>query len=148
MPNRPTLNITQILEWADDHKQRYGKWPNAYSGAIFLSAIFNWRKVDNALRYGFFGLGRGSSLARLLSEHRGVWSWSTVPDLTEEQILAWADAHHAKHGSWPTSDCKAVEVASEESWECIDQTLRAGGRGLPGGSSLADLLSRHRGYRQ
>jgi len=144
---RPSLTISLILSWIDDHRQRFARWPHSQSGTIVLSAIFNWRKIDNALRYGFFGLEGGSSLAKLLHEHRGVRNWPSVPDLTEAQILAWADAHRAAHGRWPTCEGGKQAMAPGESWRNINAALHHGLRGLPKGSSLAELLARHRGHR-
>jgi hypothetical protein len=65
--------------------------------------------------------------------------------LTVEQILAWADAHHAHHGSWPTERSGSGPAAPGESWKAVDSAMRQGLRGLPGGDSLARLLARERG---
>jgi hypothetical protein len=66
------------------------------------------------------------------------------PRLTVEQILAWADAYHARLDFRP--HCKAGEVAGVpgESWGALDLALRVGCRGLPGDDSLRELLRRHR----
>src|SRR5262245_61677913 len=64
------------------------------------------------------------------------------PALTTEQILAWADAHHARTGEWPRQRSGPVPEAPGLSWAGIDQALRYGRRGLPGGDSLARLLAR------
>jgi hypothetical protein len=69
------------------------------------------------------------------------------PPLTVEQILAWADAHHARAGAWPACRSGPVPEAPGEAWASIDSALRHGYRGLPGGDSLARLLNRHRGRR-
>jgi hypothetical protein len=106
--------------------------------------------VDNALRLGLRGLPGGPSLARLLSHERGVrgvHNPSDLPRLTAEQVLAWADDHHGRAGSWPTAACGPVAGAPEENWRNIDTALRLGLRGLPAGSSLARLLDRERGVR-
>ena len=66
------------------------------------------------------------------------------PPLTVEQILAWADAHHARTGRWPHTKSGPVEGAPGEAWGNIDNALRLGRRGLPGGDSLARLLDRRR----
>jgi hypothetical protein len=68
------------------------------------------------------------------------------PPLTVEQILAWADAHHARTGRWPTARTGPVPEAPGEVWRNLDAALYRGGRGLPGGGSLARLLHQHRGY--
>jgi hypothetical protein len=62
-------------------------------------------------------------------------------------ILAWADAHHARTGAWPIKTSGRVRDNLNESWARIDSGLRRGLRGLPGASSLAQLLDRKRGVR-
>jgi hypothetical protein len=64
--------------------------------------------------------------------------------LTVEQILAWADAHHARTGRRPHAKSGPVEGAPGEVWDHINAALYDGYRGLPGGDSLARLLNRHR----
>jgi hypothetical protein len=74
---------------------------------------------------------------------------ATGVELTVEQILAWADAFHAAHGRWPDgrvdSGSGPVEGAPGETWQGINRALVLGGRGLPGDSSLAELLAEQRG---
>jgi hypothetical protein len=68
--------------------------------------------------------------------------------LSMSQILAWADSHHARTGRWPQVYTGAISDALPgEKWRRIDNALRYGLRGLPGGSSLTELLSDHRGIR-
>src|SRR5262245_51549 len=71
----------------------------------------------------------------------------TAQPLTVEQILAWADAHCARTGTWPTTRDGKVLGTPGETWQAINQALVRGYRGLPGGSSLAQLLAEHRGKR-
>ena len=66
------------------------------------------------------------------------------PPLTVAQILAWADSHRAAHGRWPRTHSGEVGSAPGETWYAVDGALRAGCRGLPGGSSLARLLAAKR----
>jgi hypothetical protein len=70
------------------------------------------------------------------------------PPLSIEQILAWADAHHARTGQWPTARSGPVPEAPGEVWDTIDGALHEGSRGLSGGDSLARLLARHRDRRR
>jgi hypothetical protein len=71
------------------------------------------------------------------------------PPLTEKQILAWADAHFARTGRWPSTYSGPVTDAPGETWGKINSALYDGFRGLPGGDSLAKLLYRHqRGRRK
>jgi hypothetical protein len=64
-----------------------------------------------------------------------------LPPLTVEQVLAWADAHHAHTGRWPTAKSGPVEGAPGETWLDVNGALIWGRRGLPRGSSLARLLT-------
>jgi hypothetical protein len=75
--------------------------------------------------------------------HRGVQNHLTQPRLTHEQILAWADAHHAVTGRWPTTTSGPVTAAPGETWSGIQAALYFGLRSLPGGLSLARLLATH-----
>ena len=151
--HRPVLYISQILEWSDAFHSKTGRWPKRDDGPIGGSLDLSWRRVDNALRYGLRGLRAGSSLARLLEEHRGVRNIQHLPELTEEQILDWAQQHR-RTGHWPNEDSGAVLIASagewqavcpEEQWKNIDMALREGHRGLPGATTLAQLIARRLG---
>ncbi len=141
------LEIRQILAWADAYHDLTGKWPIRESGRIIGTVCETWAMVDNALRNGLRGLPGGSSLARLLAEHRNVRNIHGLPPLTIEQILAWADAHHRRTGEWPTATSGPIPDTPRETWEAINNALGLGLRGLPGGSSLARLLAEHRGVR-
>jgi hypothetical protein len=67
--------------------------------------------------------------------------------LTEEQILAWADAHFATNGTWPRVDSGAIHDTVGETWADVDRALRRGLRRLPGGTSLPQLLAEKRDAR-
>jgi hypothetical protein len=70
---------------------------------------------------------------------------SRKPPLTVAEILRWADAHRRRTGAWPGVTSGPVAGAPGETWPALDKALRRGGRGLPGGGSLARLLRRERG---
>jgi len=142
-----TLYLSQILEWADAYHKRTGQWPNLYSGKIWGKKDDTWRRVDSALRLGLRGLPGGSSLARLLAEQRGVRNSTCLPRLTLKQILKWADDLHARTGTWPKETSGTIPGGDGETWFAVDRALRAGVRGFPGGSSLPQVLDRHRGVR-
>src|SRR5207248_2446454 len=99
------------------------------------------------LREGLRGLSGGSSLARLLARHRGARNRKDLPPLSEDQILAWADAHQRRTGTWPTATSGTIPDSGGEKWSAIHAALRLGVRGLPGGSTLAKLLAARRGVR-
>ena len=144
---RPALTAVMILTWADAHHRACGRWPLKGTGAIPGAPGETWRAVDEALRFGRRGLPGGFSLPRLLEAARGVRHRGGVPPLTPEQILAWADAHHARTGRWPTTTSGPVAGARGETWSAVAAALNVGTRGLPGGVSLARLLAERRGKR-
>jgi predicted helicase len=78
---------------------------------------------------------------------RTVRAITPLPPLTESQILQWADAHHKRTHHWPKVKSGDVLDASGEKWMNIHGALYEGRRGLPGGSSLAQLLLEKRGVK-
>ena len=64
--------------------------------------------------------------------------------LTTRKIIGWANAHYVRKGKWPTYRSGKVVEAPELDWSSIDGCLEFGGFGVPGGSSLAHLLAKHR----
>jgi hypothetical protein len=141
----PTLAIDQILAWADAFQKRTGDWPSVDSGPIADALGESWSGVDSALSGGRRGLEGGSSLPRLLADHRGVKHHLNQPHLSEDEILLWAEAHHRRTGQWPRETSGPIPETLGETWFNVRQALRLGLRGLPGGSSLAQLLSKARG---
>jgi len=144
---KPDLSIAQILTWADAHHQRTGKWPKRDSGPIRGTLDEKWSTIDSALKTGARRLRGGSTLAQLLAKQRGVRNAQDLPPLSEDKILAWADAQHRRTGTWPRCVDGAIANAPGETWVNVDALLRIGGRTLPGGSSLPRLLHRRRGVR-
>lgn len=143
----PVLTEAQILDWVDAHHRRTGNWPIYSSGRIPAVRGETWSAVDHSLRIGRRGMPGGSSLARLLESRRGVRNVQAVVDLTVEQILVWADAHHARTGSWPTRAAGPIAGTNGETWSAVAQAIVVGGRGLGEPGSLARLLAQHRGVR-
>lgn len=143
----PPLTISQILAWADSHYARTKTWPNAKSGYVFENPNEKWSGIDSALNLGLRGLDRGSSLVRLLERERGVRNPVRPPRLTEEQIVAWAEQHFNRTGSWPNTKTGPILDSPGDDWGLISVALSQGLRGLKGGESLAWLLSRRFGVR-
>jgi hypothetical protein len=139
----PLLSEDIILAWADAHYRQTGKWPRRTSGCITAAPGETWGAVQKALGTGGRGLPGGSSLARLLAQRRGVRNRKGPPELKEKQILIWANAHRRRTGKWPSPRTGLIEGSGGETWCAVDKALREGRRGLPGGASLARLLSRH-----
>jgi len=143
MTNRRRLTVKQVLARCDQHRARTGEWPRADAGPVAGQDGLTWKMLDSALRYGQLGLGPGSSLGRLLAQHRGKRNRAAVPPLDEDTILAWADAHHARTGAWPSVKSGPVADAPGEVWGNVNGALHKGQRGLPGSDSLVKLLRRH-----
>ena len=78
-----------FLAWADAHFEQTGQWPCADSGVVG-GAPGETGRVYSALKHGLRGLTGGSSLARLLGEHRGLRNPVHPPPRTLRKILAWA----------------------------------------------------------
>ena len=96
----PPLSMEEILSLADDYRATHGRWPNANSGRIDGMAL-TWTTINERLRRGHRGLPEGASLLRMLKQYRQA-RVREGPLLTEQQILAWADAHFAR--AWPLAE--------------------------------------------
>jgi hypothetical protein len=144
---RTPLTEDRIVAWARQHRRRFGQWPEPGSGSVADHPGETWAAVHSALRSGRRGLPGGDTLYRLLARRCGVRHPSDVPPLDVVQILAWADQHHRRTGDWPLATDGDVKEAPGETWRAIDGALRTGRRGLPGGSSLAQVLAEYRGRR-
>src|SRR5262245_20737082 len=139
--HRPRLYIADILRWADEFRQRCRRWPHRDDGRAAGAPDLTWRQINSALSLGNRGLPCGSSLAQLLAARRGRRHQRRPPALFEGQILAWADAHHARTGDWPTDRSGPIPGGNGETWRGVDKALRVGRRGLAARSSLARLLA-------
>jgi hypothetical protein len=142
--NPPELTVAEILRWADLFKARSGRWPHSASGPVADAVGESWARINRCLETGGRGLAGGSSLLRLLAESRGKRTRADNTPLTVTEILAWADAHHARVGRWPQRSSGPVAEAPGETWRRINYALATGTRGLPSGSSLARLLEQWR----
>jgi hypothetical protein len=69
------------------------------------------------------------------------------PNLTVAQILAWADEHYQRTGTWPMLTSGPVRSCPEVTWKGVNSALSQGFRGLPGGTTLPKLLAAARGVR-
>jgi hypothetical protein len=141
------LTEEQILAWADAHHARTRRWPNDKSGPIAEAPDETWHAVNSALRKGSRGLRGGLSIARLLIARRRIRCKHYAPRLTIPQVLAWADAYRARTGRWPTCSSGPCLEAPGEHWSSLISAIHEGQRGLPGGSTFAQLLVKHRGHR-
>ena len=83
-------------------------------------------------------------MAQLLAEKRGKRNPKGLPRLTIKQILIWIDAHYWRKKTPPRSHTGLIVGTQHEKWRNIDNALRYGLRGLKGGLSLAQLISKQR----
>ena len=124
MPLRkPPLSVARILAWADAHHARTGRWPSCTQGQVHGTPGEAGVNVNQALTNGLRGLPGGDSLPRLLERERGKWHKHRQPRLTEDQLVAWAQAHHARTGRWPNRRSGPVEAAPGESWSAVCAAL-------------------------
>ncbi len=138
------LTVDRILASMDEHHRQTGWWPNLRSGAVAGAEGENWGAIDTILRTGGRGLPAGSSLAKLRAANGARCADAAeLPLLTVETILAWADAHHEGCDRWPDERSGPVYHAAGEIWAEINEALHEGTRGLPGGTSLVELLVAH-----
>ncbi len=149
-PHELTEDI--VLLWCDQFHERTGQWPQMkLHGKLTIegSVGIRWKWIDSALLRGSRGLPGGSSIPRLLAKHRGVRNRKGLSKLTHKLILKWAEAYHKRHGRWPIQDTTERDIPESpgDGWQNIDDSMRRGLRGLPGGYSLARLLEDERGVR-
>jgi hypothetical protein len=68
-PPPPRLNVNKVLESADLHHARTGRWPSRKTGSVPHMPGITWSQVDIWINRGKNGLPGGSSLAKLLKQH-------------------------------------------------------------------------------
>jgi hypothetical protein len=141
--HRRALSLEDVLRWADAHRRKTGRWPNAASGPVAGVPGETWGAINQALLWGRRGLPGGSSLSRLLFARHGRKHSLRRPPLTVSSILAWAAAHRHRTGRWPTAASGPVAEAPGVTWNAVNLALAAGNRGLPHCGSLARLLRLH-----
>ena len=144
---RTILHVAEILAWADEQRKRTGRFPTCSGGTVLANPLESWRNIDKALRHGWRGFPGKWSLPQLLAEYRGYRNTRQLPKYTISKILQWADAHKRRTGRWPKLRSGPIKGAPGETWSAVEVALIMGGRGLPGRSSLAKLLVKHRGIR-
>jgi len=100
----PPLTEDMILAWCDAHHKSTGQWPPAKSGRI-ADTNEKWANINQALRMGLRNLPGGSSLARLLAQHRGVRN--------RKALAGGCAAGRRSHSSWPGTGASACNVGDQ-----------------------------------
>jgi hypothetical protein len=138
--NLPPFTYKKIVEWAQKHYDRTGKWPNRFSGEVTDSPGDTWTAVEIALYQGDRGLPGGVTLNKLLAKHCGKRDPFNPPSLSLKQILKWSDDHYERTGTWPSVLSGRILAAPEERWEGVNRAMRKGKRGLTAGPGITKLL--------
>src|SRR6516165_2796423 len=106
-------------------------------------ALFSGRSLcpvgRHSRRERKMGQAMGSQLAG-----EAVTVGRQAPPLTIEQILGWADSHKSRTGCWPHAGSGAIPESLGDTWSAVNMALRRGYRGLPGDSTLTQLLGEFR----
>ena len=142
-PNKsalPALTERWILKKGEQFFRKNGRYPTTQSGDI-EGTQETWRAVDSALNKAQRQLPRKTTLAKLLEEKSGKPTRGGKLSITK--ILALADAHYAKNGTWPVRSSGKINGTSDK-WSSIDTALQKGLRGLEPAGSLAQLLAARR----
>lgn len=145
--NLPDLTIDTIVKWVSEWHKRERKYPTTESGEIPGSNGETWSAIAQALRNGIRGLPSDKSLPQLIAEHFGVRNATNKTDLTIDSIKRWVIDWYDMERTYPTLHSGVIPGTNGETWIVVDQGLRKGNRGLPGGSSLARLIAEHFGVR-
>jgi hypothetical protein len=132
-----------------ENRHRYLRWLGKELGFRRPEDWYQIQTRDFVRRHGTQLLARYSSLYDLMREFLPQLDWDRIDvhrPIQVEEVLAWADAHYARHGAWPTSLSGTISGESQ-TWLGINECLRSGYRGLPARTSLAKFLQKHRGVR-
>jgi hypothetical protein len=78
----PQLTVELILQWADEHRLRTGRWPKQNSGPVAGTNGLTWNAINSDLLRGYRSLPGGTPLAKLLAEQRGARNRANLPLLT------------------------------------------------------------------
>jgi hypothetical protein len=145
--SRFSLTDEQILERAMEHMSKTGKLPVIYSGKVHGGLPGDtWADYHLWLKFQMKGLTAGMSLPRFLSLNTGAPYKYRKDELTEDFISERVNDYKIRTGYWPKHTSGKVHGGADgDTWAVYHHSLSRGKRGLPGGSSLADLLDRRFG---
>jgi hypothetical protein len=145
---RATLTTLEILQAGDAFFQQTGSYPK-YANKSAVPGMPNetWAGLNRALYHGFRGLPGSSSLAKLFLVARGIKYRSVAkPPLKVKAIIKAGDAFRRQHSRFPKAkDKQPISGMPNETWRSINEALKTGRRGLPGGLALVGFWSKHRG---
>ena len=142
----PRLTYKRILELADKHYERTGRYPIPGDNRVLDDPRENWGTIEQSIQLGRRGLPGGWTLRQLLHKYRRRKTRIKCPDVTVAKIARWAQRHKRETDEWPLRRSGPVRGGyPHDTWHKLDMALWRGARSLPGGSSLPRLLFEHFG---
>jgi hypothetical protein len=141
--NQSEITVQEILQTADNHKEKKGSYPNVNSGRSELCGL-SWKSIDGYLRNGNRGLPENSSLAIVLEKHRGKKNNYTAKKLNYEQILQWGDDFYQLNSRYPNKNDGRIQ-GTNETWKVVEASMTKAQRGLTYATTLRKLFEKHRG---
>ena len=136
-----------IRGWVLAWKEKTGKLPSESSGEIPDSHGETWCAVNSALCFGLRGLRGGLSLSKFIYSELGVRTRTGKPDLSIDIIISWISDWHQSTGRYPCLNSGEIPGSGGETWMIVGAALYTGGRGLPGGLTLAKIIADRFGVR-
>jgi hypothetical protein len=141
------LNSKLVYTWIEAYITKFGEKPTKTSGIVEFAEGehkgITWSTIDCTFKRGKRGLPK-STLAQFIQNEFEIRSAGNSTLLTEELILKWANQYIIEHGNKPTAKSGVVKFAVGDhkniTWLAVDASLRKGRHGLPGKTSLANLI--------
>jgi hypothetical protein len=140
----PNLTKEIIINWVRSYIDKHKRKPYKSDGIVeFAEGEFKgiiWNSINSALNRGNRGLPGNSSLSDLIEENFDIKNPKNAPQLSENSICDLIQTFIDLYERKPQSTDENVPGIEGLSWANIDRRLREGSYGLPGGSSLAQLI--------
>ena len=124
------------------NRRSYLDWLGKELGFRRPQDWYGIRNEDILSRHGSSLIHGFPSLYDIMREYLPQLDWESVDRYRRigiEEILAWADAHHAVQGAWPTRESGLIPE-SGDTWT-RDKPLPAGGLSRPAGREHFDKAS-------
>ncbi len=156
--NPTLLSEDLIFSWITQFMTKHGRKPSPKKDGVieFATEAYQgetWVSISAALRNGGRGLSGGTSLSSFIENRLAVKKQKcNSVSLSEDLICFWIKQFIVKYGKKPTQQSGIIEFADGayegDSWLCVSAALRNGGRGLPKGSSLSQLIEKRFGLKR
>jgi hypothetical protein len=131
-----------------ENRNRYLRWLGKELGFRRPEDWYSVRRKDFDRLHGYSLLARFPlhSVMREFLPQLNCDRFDRQRQIKAEEILAWADAHYARQGKWPTCD-SGVIFGMVRTWKSIDSRLRKGLQRPRDRTTLAKFLAKHRDAR-